>query len=108
MLRTASGPGFAQATETEINRAVGLAEEALPLFGSFDNRTRAGLLRSMAEEILALCRNLNEILACHTGRPMEEIEKSTERDCFMSPEEAKDFGIIDRVMPQRIRVIDPT
>ena len=61
-----------------------------------------------AEEILALCRNLNEILACHTGRPMEEIEKSTERDYFMSPEEAKDFGIIDRVMQQRIRVIEPT
>jgi ATP-dependent Clp protease protease subunit len=65
---------------------------------------RAIDIHIQAEEILALCRNLNEILARHTGRPMEEIERSTGRDYFMSPEQAKDFGIIDRVMAPRIRV----
>jgi len=39
----------------------------------------------------------NQILAQHTGRPLEQVEKDTDRDRFMSPEEAKDYGIIDAV-----------
>jgi len=39
----------------------------------------------------------NEILARHTGKPLATIEKDTDRDRFMSPEEAKDYGIIDAV-----------
>jgi ATP-dependent Clp protease protease subunit len=58
-----------------------------------------------AEEILNNRRKMNEILARHSGRPPEEIEKNTERDRFMSPEEAKDFGLIDRLM-ERHALID--
>jgi len=39
----------------------------------------------------------NQILARHTGQPLERVEKDTDRDRFMSPEEAKDYGIIDAV-----------
>jgi ATP-dependent Clp protease protease subunit len=59
-----------------------------------------------AEEILKNRQKLNEVLARHTGRTLDEVEKNTERDRFMSPEEAKDFGIIDRVMEKRIRPKD--
>ena len=51
-----------------------------------------------AEEILKNRQKMNEILARHTGRTPQEIEKNTERDRFMSPEEAKEFGLIDRLM----------
>jgi ATP-dependent Clp protease protease subunit len=56
-----------------------------------------------AEEILKNRKKINEVLSRHTGRTLEEIEKNTERDRFMSPEEAKEFGIIDRVMEKRVR-----
>jgi len=51
-----------------------------------------------AREILKLRRTLNEILAKHTGQPLEKIEADTERDYFMSPEEAKEYGLIDEVL----------
>lgn len=44
---------------------------------------------------------LNEILAKHTGQDIEKIRKDTERDYFMSSEEAKEYGIIDRVISKR-------
>jgi ATP-dependent Clp protease protease subunit len=56
-----------------------------------------------AEEILKNRQKINEILARHTGRSIEEVEQSTERDRFMSPVEAREFGILDRVMEKRIR-----
>jgi ATP-dependent Clp protease protease subunit len=59
-----------------------------------------------AEEILKNRKKINEVLSRHTGRTLEEVEKNTERDRFMSPEEAKEFGIIDRVMEKRIRSQD--
>ncbi|EDO33708.1 predicted protein [Nematostella vectensis] len=51
-----------------------------------------------AEEILKLKRVLNGIYVKHTGKDMETIEQALERDKFMSPEEAKEFGLIDRVL----------
>ena len=51
-----------------------------------------------AEEILRARKRLNAILAYHTGQPVEKIEKDTDRDYFMSPEEAKDYGIVDEVL----------
>ncbi|PJB28616.1 ATP-dependent Clp protease proteolytic subunit, partial [Candidatus Desantisbacteria bacterium CG_4_9_14_3_um_filter_50_7] len=41
---------------------------------------------------------LNQILSLHTGQPMERIQKDTDRDYFMSAEEAKEYGIIDEVI----------
>jgi ATP-dependent Clp protease protease subunit len=54
-----------------------------------------------AREILNTRARLNAIYAKHTGQPVEAIEKAVERDRFMSPEEAKDFGLIDQVMTHR-------
>lgn len=51
-----------------------------------------------AKEILRLRERLNEILAFHTGRPVEEIEKDSDRDNFMSAEQAKKYGLIDEVI----------
>jgi ATP-dependent Clp protease, protease subunit len=51
-----------------------------------------------AEEILKAKRLLNELLAQHTGRNIEQIEVETERDRYMSPQEAKDYGIVDEIV----------
>jgi len=51
-----------------------------------------------AKEILKLKENLNQILAKHTGQPFEKIAADTERDFFMSSEDAKQYGIIDEVI----------
>jgi ATP-dependent Clp protease protease subunit len=51
-----------------------------------------------AREILKLKDTLNSILATHTGQPFEKIQADTERDFFMSGEEAKEYGIIDDVI----------
>jgi ATP-dependent Clp protease protease subunit len=54
-----------------------------------------------AQETLSLKKRLNEIYAKHTGQKLSVIEKSMERDNFMSPEKAKEFGIIDAIMEKR-------
>lgn len=54
-----------------------------------------------AKEILLLRERLNNILAHHTGQTLEKIAVDTERDNFMSGEEAKDYGLIDAVMTNR-------
>ena len=54
-----------------------------------------------AQETLSLKKRLNEIYAKHTGQKFSVVEKSMERDNFMSPEQAKEFGIIDEVISQR-------
>lgn len=51
-----------------------------------------------ARHILKTKDKLNEILAKHTGQPVEKISKDTDRDFFMNPEEAKKYGIIDAVL----------
>ncbi|TKJ42102.1 ATP-dependent Clp endopeptidase, proteolytic subunit ClpP [candidate division LCP-89 bacterium B3_LCP] len=51
-----------------------------------------------AKEILKIKRRLNDILVKHTGVPLDKIEKDTDRDYFMTAEEARDYGIIDEVI----------
>jgi len=51
-----------------------------------------------AKEILRLRDRINEILALHTGQSLEKIQKDTDRDYFMSSQEAKEYGIIDEVI----------
>lgn len=51
-----------------------------------------------AREILRIRRQLNGIYAERTGQPLEKIEKDTDRDFFLSAEEAKDYGLVDRVL----------
>lgn len=54
-----------------------------------------------AKEILRIRHELNQIMAKHTGQKMAKVEKDTERDNFMSAEEAKDYGLIDEVIEKR-------
>ena len=61
-----------------------------------------------AEEILKLRTKMNEILARHTGRDVLEVEKDTERDRFMSAQEALDYGIIDRIMEKHVSLVGGT
>ena len=54
-----------------------------------------------ANEIMFLKKRLNEIYSKHTGRSVEEIKNALERDKFMTPQEAKEFGLIDKVVEKR-------
>jgi len=57
-----------------------------------------------AKEVLYLKRRLNEMMALHTGQTMEVIERDTDRDNFMSAEEAVKYGLIDKVLTNRAQV----
>jgi len=61
-----------------------------------------------AQEILRMRNDLNKILALHTGQNIRKIKKDTERDYFMSAEEAKKYGIIDKVLEKRVKSDEET
>jgi ATP-dependent Clp protease, protease subunit len=54
-----------------------------------------------AEDIIKMKRRLNEIYVKHTGKPYEVIEKTLDRDYFMTADQARDFGLIDKVLEKR-------
>lgn len=54
-----------------------------------------------AREILSIRERLNEILGKHTGKPVDQIAQDTDRDYFMSAEQAKEYGLIDGVLEKR-------
>ena len=56
-----------------------------------------------AKEILRMRQDLNRILASHTGQTLKKIQKDTERDYFMSAEESKAYGIVDKVLYERTK-----
>jgi ATP-dependent Clp protease protease subunit len=58
-----------------------------------------------AEEIIKIRHRLNEIMAAHTGQPVETIARETERDNFMSAEQSKAFGLIDEVLDRRVLTV---
>ena len=62
---------------------------------------QASDIQRHAEDILKVKRRLNEIYVKHTGEPYEVIERTLDRDHFMSAEEAKAFGLIDEVTTTR-------
>ena len=64
-------------------------------------RGQASDIKIQAEEILRLREHLNTILSRHTGQPLERIGADTERDYYMSSEQAKAYGIIDQVVAKR-------
>lgn len=55
-----------------------------------------------AQEILKIRERLNQLMAQHTGRSVEEIMRDTERDNFMSAQESKNYGLVDEVLKQRV------
>ena len=61
-----------------------------------------------AREILYLRGKMNELMAKHTGRPVEQIERDIDRDRFMSAEEAKSYGIVDHVISHRGELVEPS
>ena len=58
-------------------------------------------IRIVAENILKTKKKLNEIIAANTGKPIEQVAQDTERDYYMSAEEAKEYGIIDSIITNR-------
>jgi ATP-dependent Clp protease, protease subunit len=56
-----------------------------------------------AREILAMTRRMAEIISAHSGQPVEQVMKDIDRDRFMTPQEAVDYGLVDAVMPSRGR-----
>jgi ATP-dependent Clp protease protease subunit len=69
-----------------------------PLGGA---RGQASDIRIQADEILYLKKKLNQELAERTGQPMERVVEDTDRDFFMSPAEAVEYGLIDKVIEKR-------
>lgn len=64
-------------------------------------RGQASDIKIVADNIIKTRKRLNEMLAANTGRPLEEIERDTERDNFMTAEEAKAYGLIDEIVTKR-------
>ena len=69
-----------------------------PLVGGQGLQGQASDLEIHAKEIVRVKAELNELIAKHTGQPLERVEKDTDRDFYMSPEEAIDYGLIDGVI----------
>ena len=69
-----------------------------PLGGT---RGQATDIQIQAEQILRVKKTLNEILAENTGKPVEQIEKDTDRDNYMTAQEALDYGLIDKILVHR-------
>src|SRR6266436_2531242 len=55
-----------------------------------------------AQEILNICKRLNEIYVRHTGQPIKKIEEALERDQFFTADGAKEFGLVDKVLEKRV------
>jgi ATP-dependent Clp protease protease subunit len=69
------------------------------LWGGFEGE--ASDIEIQARETIALKRRMEELIAQHTGQPLEKVSKDMERDYFMTAEEAVVYGIIDRVLTRR-------
>lgn len=67
-------------------------------------RGQASDIEIHAKNILFMKRKLNEMLALHTGKSVEEIERDTDRDNFMSSQESMEYGLIDKVYTSRVDI----
>jgi ATP-dependent Clp protease, protease subunit len=65
----------------------------------------ASEIEIQAREILYLRSKLNELMAKHSGQPIDRIEKDTDRDRFMSADEAKEYGLVDQVITSRGEIV---
>ena len=54
-------------------------------------------------EVLATTKRMAQIISYHSGKPLEQVERDIDRDYFMTAEEAKEYGLIDEVLPKRIK-----
>ncbi|MFL2526186.1 MAG: ATP-dependent Clp endopeptidase proteolytic subunit ClpP [Candidatus Azotimanducaceae bacterium] len=70
------------------------------------SRGVAADIEIQAQEILLMRERLNRIISEHTGQPIETIEKDTDRDFWMSPDEAAEYGLVDTVQKTRAQIAD--
>ena len=70
--------------------------------GGVQGRRQATDIEIEANEILRIKGDLNQMMALHTGQTVEKIEKDTDRDYFMSAKEAMEYGLIDKVIEDRV------
>jgi ATP-dependent Clp protease protease subunit len=68
---------------------------------------QASDIHIQAQEILKIRKRLDEILAFHTGQPVDKIRQDSERDNFMSPTEAVAYGLIDKLLDKRVQPATP-
>jgi ATP-dependent Clp protease protease subunit len=54
-----------------------------------------------AKEVMGLKKKLNELMSFHTGQPVDRIEKDTDRDNFLSADDSKAYGIVDKILGKR-------
>jgi ATP-dependent Clp protease, protease subunit len=94
--------GGAQGKRTALPNARILIHQ--PMGGTHGQATD---IKIQAEEILRMREHLNGILAKHTGQPLERIAADTERDYYMSADQAKTYGIIDQVVAKRAATLKP-
>jgi len=94
--------GGAQGKRTALPNARILIHQ--PMGGT---RGQATDIKIQAEEILRMREHLNGILSKHTGQPLERIAADTERDYYMSADQAKTYGIIDQVVAKRAASLKP-
>ena len=96
--QAASGAALILAAGTKGNRHA-LPHSKIMIHQPWGGVTgQASDIKIQAEEILKAKKVLNEIMAEHTGRDVEQIAEETERDRYMNPREAKDYGIIDEIV----------
>ena len=88
--------GGAQGKRTALPNAKILLHQ---LSGGFEGQ--ATDIEIQAREVINVKRRLEEIIAEHTGQPLARVSKDMERDYFLTPEEAREYGIIDRVITRR-------
>jgi len=104
--RAQSGAALVLAAGTKGNRFA-LPHAKIMLHQPWGGVTgQASDIQIQAEEILKAKKTINEILAKHTGLPLEKIAEETERDRYMSAEEAKEYGLIDNVLHEEEKKAD--
>jgi ATP-dependent Clp protease protease subunit len=75
------------------------------VLGGAQGSTVEMLIRT--KHLLRIKRTMNEILARHTGQPLEKVEKDTDRDNFMTAQEAKEYGLVDHVLERLPASLQP-
>jgi ATP-dependent Clp protease protease subunit len=77
-----------------------------PLIGGSGLSGQATEIEIHAKQLLKVKNNLNKILAERTGQPLERVERDTDRDHYMSAEEAKEYGLVDQIL-EKATILDP-
>jgi ATP-dependent Clp protease, protease subunit len=98
-LRAGRAPAYCR-RERQADGAPERQDPHPPALGRF--RGQASDIEIQAREAIALKRRMEEIVAQHTGQPLENVSKDMQRDYFMTAEEAMEYGLIDKVLARRL------